>query len=152
MSFWFWVLFLFIYINVGYVLAGYCWKNYKGYEKRGFVDFLLWPLSTLEEWGLWESAGGNSPIIESFKSSNDEAVYKAIVSFLWPIKVLANLFLILIYACLICLILSSRLIATLVVLSVKVATFPGKKLFGVQDLGNVDLLKIWLKPIAIKEF
>lgn len=152
MSFWFWALFLFIYINIGYGLASYCWKNYKDYEKRGFIGFLLWPMSTLEEWCLWESKGGCSPIIGDFKREDSEVAYKATLSFLWPLKVLANTFFIAIYIVLVCLVLLSRLITTLVVLSVNLAILPVKKLFGAKGLDNVNLTKIWLKPIVIKEY
>jgi hypothetical protein len=146
------LFYAFIYLNLGYALSCFCWNNYEpGANKFSLKYFILWPLSTMENIGRWESQGGVSPIIGDFQDNNSEIAYKTIVSVLWPLKIAANIFLMLIIAAIFTSMIAIRLIATLAVLSVYLAVMPARVFFKTKAVEFTMIGKIWQKRLVIVE-
>jgi hypothetical protein len=106
----------------------------------------------LENIGRWESEGGVTTIISDFKSDDSEVIYKVVVTILWPLKIIANIFLIVIALVIFALIILARLIATIAILAAYIVVIPARKLFKAKSLGNINLAKIWQKRLVVVEF
>jgi hypothetical protein len=92
-----------IWLIFGVLFANVNWKHYDSLLfLRGFslLSFFLWPASTPLNYmgsGLMDknevSVAMYSPI-SIFKSGGHEIAYKALITFIWPFKIAANVFLI----------------------------------------------------------
>lgn len=136
---------LFVYINIGYFLARSSWDRYEPFtqnEKFSFINFLLWPTSTLDNINMIESSNG-TPIIETF---DNNISYISIVTLTWPLKVIFNIVIIALVSFLLSMMILWRIFITICFLLVSFLTIY-KKIYTWGMIKNV-----WKKPLIIKDF
>lgn len=134
---------LFIYINIGHLISTISWKRYgpfKESKKFNVIDFLLWPTSSLINIDRIDS-NDCEPLINLFTK---DTYYILITTPLWPLRVIFNVFIMIVLAVILIMMISLRIFATSYIVMINTLTINKKIYTG-------DLIKkIWKKRLIIK--